>query len=856
MKNFIKFWITVLFVGQSYGQEIEKNDEFFGIIENTNLSIEEIEKIGNARFKKDETGKTTVDTGRGSGYKQFQRFLYERYFHLNEGGYLVPPVVEQENYSRAVTDPENLLKAAAGTWTNDGPYSWNRTSGWNPGNGRLTTMAIHPSYPNTIYVGSPGGGVWKTTNGGSSWQPLTDYNSSWMNIYSLAIDPANANIIYAGTSSGVIFKSTNGGSSWSNLGTGPSGNIKKIVVHPSNSSIVFACAANGLWRSTNSGLTWTVTTGTQNLRTEDVEFKPGNPNTMYASGDYIWLSTDNGQTWQRLDSTHGISDFRSRILLAVTPNNPNVVYAVQASSNRNTFGKLYRSTNSGASYSTMVTGNTTGKNYFGYNTNGIDTRGQAYYDMAICVSPSNYNEVHIGGIITWKSTNGGTSFTATTEWSLPNSTGYNHADIHGLEFMGNTLYSLSDGGIYKSTNNASDWINISNGLSIRQFYRMGSSATDSNIYTGGAQDNGSVAKNASGYRDWLGADGMEGMVAPNNPNYIYGTSQNGQLYSSSNGGSTRSTLFNMGTYGGAWVTPFVMHPTSNSIIYSGANGIYKSTNGGSSFSKISGTSVVGTVSDLALSPSNPSVIYGCVGTKIYYSNNDGTNWYTYTSPKGSVTDIAVDPNLSNVIYYTTNNATTTGGRVFKLDVNTATTTDISGTLPKIAFRSIAIESTTGKIYAAGNIGVYASANNGTSWTNITYNLPSVAINEIDIQKSTGKLRVATYGRGIWTYSLSAKVASKLSSEDDIKIIDNIDTERNIFPNPATNNLNINIAKYDNIATIIISDIHGRVVNRIDNLTKLTNDILEVDIITYEKGVYIIQFYDSNGILDSAKFLKE
>ncbi len=316
----------------------------------------------------------------------------------------------------------------AANWTELGPTTWNRTSSWNPGTGRLTAIAIHPSNESVIYVGSPGGGLWKSINAGANWQPLTDNNSTWMSIFALTIDPVDQNIVYAGTSgSAGLLKSTNAGATWANAGSGPSGTIRKILIHPTTTNIVFAAATNGIWRSTNAGTSWTqVHSGSK----EDIEFKPDNLNIMYASGNDVYRSTDNGVTWTQAGVAEGITN-TGRTLVAVSPANPNYVYAVQASGSL--FGRMYKSTDAGLTFTTTVVGNpASGTNYFGYETTGTGTGGQATYDMAMDVSPTNASEVYIAGIICWKSVNEGTSFTAITAWSLPNSIGYNHADVHGL----------------------------------------------------------------------------------------------------------------------------------------------------------------------------------------------------------------------------------------------------------------------------------------------------------------------------------------------------------------------------------------------------------------------------------------
>ena len=145
---------------------------------------------------------------------------------------------------------------------------------------------------------------------------------------------------------------------------------------------------------------------------------------------------------------------------------------------------MYRSIDGGTTYDTTITGSAARcTNFFGYSANGCGTGGQGWYDMAITANPLNANEVHIAGIICWKSTNGGKNFIAETEWSYPNATGYNHADVHVLDWVGKTIYSGSDGGIYKSTDNGNNWTELSNGISIRQFYKIATSKTNPVYWT-------------------------------------------------------------------------------------------------------------------------------------------------------------------------------------------------------------------------------------------------------------------------------------------------------------------------------------------------------------------------------------
>lgn len=711
----------------------------YDLMERNDISLQEAERIANRHFD-------TAGTGRGTGYKQFQRWLYERKFHIDENGNYLYPQTEWNRFMESRTSM-GAYRTEAGNWTELGPWGWNRTSGWNPGTGRLSAFAIHPANENIIYVGSPGGGIWKSVNGGANWTPLTDNNSSWMSVFALTIDPLNQNIVYAGMSGSVgIIKSTDAGTTWSAAGAGPSGTVRKILIHPTNNSLVFATATNGIWRSVNAGASWTqVHSGSK----EDIEFKPDDVNIMYATGNDVYRSADNGVTWTLVTTAQGITN-TGRTLVSVTPANPNYVYIAQASGSL--FGRMYKSTDAGLTFTTTVVGSpASGTNYFGYETNGTGTSGQATYDMAMDVSPTNAAEVHIAGIICWKSLDEAASFTAVTAWSLPNSIGYNHADVHGLFFINSNLYSISDGGLYKSINNGEDWTDLSTGLGIRQFYRIASSQTNATVITGGAQDNGTAAKQASGtWVDWLGADGMEGLVSPTNHLNLWGTSQNGSIYRSTNGGNSYSGLPRPSA--GQWVTPLAIHPTNETIVYGGWTGVYKSTNSGSSWTNISSGVITTTLADLAVAPSDPNYIYASNGATLYVTTNDGATWVTRSAP-ATINDIAVDPTNPSKIWIACNSTT---NRVMVSTDAGATFTNVSANLPAIVARAVVVDDNTPRgIYVGMNIGVYYKTEPDANWTNYSDNLPLVAINELEIQKNVGKIRVATYGRGVWESPMAA-----------------------------------------------------------------------------------------------------
>lgn len=582
--------------------------------------------------------------------------------------------------------------------------------------------------------------MWKSTQGGNQWIPLADYDNSMMNMFAVAVHPTNPNLVYAGKSNGQVVRSSDGGNTWTAASTGV-GTIWKITFHPADPSIMFAVGTSGISKSINGGTSFTLKS---NVMTEDIEFLPANPNILIASDNVIQRSTDGGETWATLGSNQGVN-FSARTLVSVSTASPSRVYAVQASGSL--FGRLLRSDDGGASFYVTVTGDPSlGTNYFGYETTGRGTTGQAGYDMAMTVNPNNADEIHIAGIICWKSTNGGTSFVPTTAWSLPNSIGYNHADVHVLEWVGNAIYSGSDGGIYKSTDFADNWTDLTSGLGIRQFYRISNSKTNPALVMGGAQDNGTSIYKSTGWIDWLGADGMDCIVSPLDANLIWGTSQNGSLYRTSNGGSSYSSISEPAT--GNWVTPVAIENNSNTI-YAGWNGVYRSTDLGVTWTKISGTTITSNLNTLAVSPSNPQYIYASVGSTLYVTKNGGSSWLTFPIA-GTISQVGIHPTNPEKIWIA---SSTTASRLLYSENAGETMTNLSTELPNLAARSVAVEnSSSDGIYVAMNLGVYYKNNQMTSWVNLSENLPLVAINEVEIVPNADKIRIGTYGRGIWERS--------------------------------------------------------------------------------------------------------
>jgi len=719
----------------------------------------------------------THEKERGTGYKQFERWMYYMEPRVGEQGeWQNPQSLTWNNYRTYLkdrtfaADQTNKTSSTNGSWSFFGSQDHVRgNSGYNGGIGRINVIAFHPTNSNIIFAGAPAGGLWKTTNGGSSWAPLTDGFAFW-GVSGICVDPNNANIIYILTGDGDggssrssgVWKTTNGGTTWSATGlfwdaSTTSRNGYKLLMDPNNSSVLYAVESNDVHKTTNGGTTWSIITSGVSGSFRDMEFKPGTPSTMYLSTtNLVYRSTNSGSTWVQELSVSGAN----RIALGVSPANSNYVYALAGPNvGSGKFKGLYRSTNSGASFSLR----TDTPNILGYSTSGSDNRQQSWYDLAIAVNPSNANEVHCAGIQSWKSTNGGSTLTNTSNW-IESSAGssYNHADIHELVYNGSTLFCGSDGGIYKTTNGASSWQDIGSGLAITEWYRFAGTPQNPNLFIGGAQDNGTNIVEAPipdlVMRHVMGADGMEAAIDPTNFNIMYRTTQGGGLARSTNKGENWSGIAPTNLGGGPWVTPYILKPGQPTHILAGYQDVGISTNSGSTWTNLTSGTVAssGSCVALAYAPSNTNYIYVVKSSKVFKSTNSGSTWSDITSglPGGSYTYVAVNPTNPNHIFVT-RSGYTANSKIFESTNGGSTWSNISGTnLPNVPANCVAYEpGTNDGIYIGTDAGVYHLNDALTDWIDFSDGLPFCRVMEMEINTSVGRLRAATYGRSLWESDL-------------------------------------------------------------------------------------------------------
>ncbi len=717
-----------------------------------------------------------------SFWYKWARYMAPR---LNEKG----EFVNIEAHLNAINDSiqnttaknKGILGNTTSRWTFAGPFNMNYYGGSFRGLGRLDCISFHPTDPNTFWVGSPVGGVWKTVDGGASWLCIS-FNLPTMAVSSIAVSPSNPNIIYIltgdpsggsfrglynrrGNNAGTfVWKTTDGGYNWLRCidlpGVPQWGN--QVEVHPTNANILYVGHQAGLTRSVDGGASWLPRTIFNEVT--DVKLKPGTPATVYvATNNGVQYSIDNGQSFNASTLTGGGA---GRKLLATTAANPNVLYLLCSGvPATNTFNGLYRSINSGVNFSLRRNA----PNIFSANTTGMDAQDFSGYCYALSVNPADASNVIAAGTIIWGTTDGGTTLTNYTDYSENTSllSRYVHPDIHGLAFnpLNGVLYSVNDGGIWRSTNGGIAWADITSNIHVSTFYSLAGFAGNANLLAGGNQDNGVKYRNngvpyAGDFTHVVGGDGFDAAFDASNSNRWY-ASGNANIYRFNQGvfekNISPSGLTTAGSSQVDYYPSIATDPsTANKLYVLYASGIRRSTDAGENWTNVSQGVVSGNSasSDLLVCPSNTSRLYATDGISIWRTDNSGGAWSGNLAinpgfnTTATITALAVWPANADVIYAAVGSINNPGRKVYYSTNAGATWQNISGTLPDVPVLSIAVDQNN-NAYIGTDLGIYYQASSSSDWTPYYNGLPRIPVSALVINQAAGLIRAATYGHGVW-----------------------------------------------------------------------------------------------------------
>lgn len=665
--------------------------------------------------------------------------------------------------------------------------------------GRVVCMAIDPNNTNNLWVGSASGGIWKSTNAGTSWTSVPT-NLPVLGVSAILVDPSNSNTIYAGTGEvyhtevGVmgfnvwktrgtygigVIKSTDGGVTWNQIMPKVSSDlfaISSMAFLPGTSSTVFACATDGLYRSTNSGNTWTKIYTGVNVR--DIAINPSNTNQMVISVGNMTnavkgiFRTTNGTnaspTWAQITAGlpasyagHIKLDFAGTVLAASI--------GIGGSAN-----EVYRSTDFGANWTVLTT-----SSHCSY---------QFWFAHTIGVNPFFTDSLLYGGVGLYRH-----RATGSSRGTIAGP----HADHHDIKFdpvYRGRVYVCNDGGVYKSTDGGQNFTAINTGLNATQFYAsLGVSRQSANKMAGGLQDNGQVIYNGTNWStiSWGGGDGTACAVHPTNDNIILLGRDAKQFFRTTNGGTSGSAATTYWGFVGdsrtGFVPPVAFAPSNGNVVYMATDNIHVSANAGASFSN----NTLGTTPPypattpnayieqrhktaiaLAVSPTNENKIYVSTSPFAQY-DNDVNNIYVngnpnvfktstpattpYTSIKGSlpdrfVMDFAISRFNDDSVYVVLGGFGTS--HVYLTPDGGTTWISRSAGLPDVPFNAILIDPVNPQtIYAGSDFGVYVSPDRGATWYDYSTGFYDATL-IMDLQvDANNKLIAATHGKGVFRSDL-------------------------------------------------------------------------------------------------------
>lgn len=693
--------------------------------------------------------------------------------------------IRKDIYLQAMQQWQALEQARSGRtmeWQPAGPYNIG---------GRITSLAVSPADDQTIFIGAASGGVFKTTDGGSSWIPVFDQAAS-LSIGDLAIAPSDPQIVYVGTGEANagggslaydgagMYKSTDGGITWQNIGLEQTGSTGKVAIHPQRPDIVYAATMGslfenneerGLFRSNDGGSSWEqVLHVSDSTGVIDVAIHPTQPNIIFAATwerirrphrrqyggitSGIYRSDDGGDSWTKL-SLPVSNPFRTgRIGLAISPVNPNRIYASVVNDANSLLAGIYRSDDLGASWQALP-------------LSGIVQAGFMWWFGKIYADPIDADRVYICSLELYQYDEGDSAW----ERIMPGV----HVDQHAVYIEPeNRDYLLlgNDGGLYRSTDTTfQEWQHFEN-LPITQFYTAEIDFLQPERLLGGTQDNGCLRKDISTgtWHQILGGDGFTTLVDPSNSRYVYASSQYGNLRRSTNSGDT----FSNGTPNMSaselknWHTPVVMDPVDTETIYYGAQRVHRSPTRGINWTAISPLLVespagsnlnFGTLSTLAVSPADTRIIYaGADDGSVFITEDSGVNWtaIAHELPKRWVTRITAHPTDPDVAYITFS-----GYRwneylphVFRTEDRGLNWTDISAGLPEVPANDLVINpERPEQLFLATDAGVYVSEQEGLAWNLLGQELPKVIVNDLAYHAPTSTLVAGTYGRSMYQLQL-------------------------------------------------------------------------------------------------------
>ncbi|MCU0429351.1 MAG: T9SS type A sorting domain-containing protein [Cytophagaceae bacterium] len=797
-------------------------------------------------------------------FKRWENFVEPRVYPSGDLGLLSSTYFNFKTYEKKYKNRLRAMRQNAVNWSFVGPPG-NHIDGRN--GGRMNIIRFDPANPSIIYAGAPAGGVWKTIDGGTTWIPLTDF-LPLIGCSDIAISPTNTSVLYMGsgdsdggdTQSIGVFKSTNAGLTWEltslqwpkRIGT----QISRVLVHPANPNIVWCFTRYSAFKTTNGGVTWNEILQYGNFGDiRDAELHPTNPDIIYFVSNEFYRSTNGGNSFTKIID---IPITNNRSCIAVTPANPNYVYVLKSADNGDMFG-LYRSENAGATF----TRRSNTPNILGYNEN-FGSGNQTWYDMGMAVNTVNPDLVIACGVRNFRSEDGGRTWTVATA-DCYRSDLEMHWDIHDLAFVPGSLtnaFAANDGGIYKTVNTGNCWSSVNhNNVAVNQIYGFGISATDPEVMISGHQDGATIVHNNGTYRDVIGGDGFEAFIDRTNQDIMYGQVYFGNFRRSNDGGLNWVSLVdNSGIIGrGPWSTKWLQDPVDAATIWAGYGTIFKSQNYGTTWTRAAVLPTEEYIVDFCVAPSNNQVIYVVKNRALYVSRNGGNSWTDRSiildNFPAAVSSVSVHDANENHIWITFSGYVD-GVKVIRSLDGGNTWQNISNGLPNVSVNCSGIVpgSAAEDIYIGADIGVYFYNNNQASWVPYFNELPHAPVSDIEFFMPQREIRVSTYGRGIWKTNLLDPIGLDLSdsdaNEDEDTFSPVAENKMLVFPNPAVQST-LKVVIRGVLKSARLYDLDGRLVQV---LSLNEEGLMTID--TIPAGVYILEVKSTDGKIYTERIIKK
>ena len=652
--------------------------------------------------------------------------------------------------------------------------------------GRLTSIVCHPKHPDRIWAGAAGGGVWQSNDAGVTWRTVWSKQDS-LNVGSLAIDPRNPKVIYCGTGEanlsvdsygGVgIYKTTDGGATWKLLTSASHLRIPTrigvIAIDPFDSAHLLIAGVGadesssrpedfgGMFVSRDGGVSWQRETfiSTKNYWCHAIVFHPTKPGVIFASfteqgaKNGIWLSEDGGEHWRQLSKGLPAPENFGRTSLAISPSNPEVIYAFA----QNTLSDrsdlvlgVFRSADGGETWKEI------GGRHFG-------REGQISYGNTIAVHPKHANHVLCGGVDLHLTTNGGKTWTRATRWNAQRGTiHYAHADHHHLLMpvrAPGRVYDTNDGGLDVSEDGGLTWCNRSKGLAVTMYYDMDVSQSDGRHFGGGAQDNGTLVttKGRSGdHFEILGGDGGWMIYDPADVLHFYASYYNMGIHRWRNGRSRDvSPPAPKSETDSAWMVYITMDPGDPKTVFTGSTRVWRTKNDGKKWRPVSPDLDGSSISAIEIAPADSNRVYVATENGGFFRSLDGGNTWSAnlasaTLPGHTITRIDSTAQLGADFLFITI-ANFGHSHVFCSKDGGKTWEDVDNRqLPDVPHHAVVIRPDKPKtVYVGNDAGVFVSDDLGRTWMNMTRNLPNVMVVDLVLHEKDGTLSAATYGRSLW-----------------------------------------------------------------------------------------------------------